>query len=109
MSGAVRNRVIDLWDDSKIRPGSNWKEEIKRALARAKVVVILVSPNFLASEFIAQLEFPLLMEAAQKEGLTIFWILVSSWMYEDCGIQLYQAAHDIAKPLDQLKLATALD
>jgi internalin A len=65
--------------------------------------VLLVSPNFLASEFIAQHEFPPLMEAAQKEGLTIFWILVSSCMYEDCGIQHCQAAHDIAKPLDQFK------
>jgi hypothetical protein len=105
LSGAVRNQVIDPWDDPKIRPGSNWKDEIKRALARAKVGVILVSPNFLASEFIAQHEFPPLIEAAQKEGLTIFWILVSSCMYEDCGIQHYQAAHDIAKPLDQLKPA----
>jgi hypothetical protein len=105
LSGAVRNRVIDPWDDSKIRPGSNWKNEIKRALASAKVAVILVSPNFLGPEFIAQHEFPPLMEAAQKEGLTICWILVSSCMYEDCGIQHYQAAHGIAKPLDQLKPA----
>jgi TIR domain len=46
LSGAVRNRLIDPWDDSKIRPGSNWKDEIKRALARAKVAVDLhVSPS----------------------------------------------------------------
>jgi len=30
---------------------------------------------------------------------------LSSCMYEDCGIKHYQAGHDIAKPLDQLKPA----
>jgi TIR domain len=80
LSSAVRYRVIDAWEDTKIHPGSNWKDEIKRALAR--VAVLLVSPSFLASEFIAQHQFPPLMEAAQKEGLTIFWILVSSALVE---------------------------
>jgi hypothetical protein len=92
-----------LWDDTKIAAGSKWKEEIKEALASAKVGVLLVSDHFLASDFIAKNELPPLLNAAEKEGLRVLWVLVSDSMYGSTAIADYQAAHDPARPLDSLK------
>src|SRR5271166_4250592 len=98
----LRKRTIVVWDDSKIRVGAKWKSEISAALRRAKLAVLLVSRRFLASEFISSSELPSLLEAAEKEGLVIFWIAIGHSLYEHTAITDYQAANDPSRPLNSL-------
>lgn len=97
-----RQELIKTWSDTLIEPGTKWKEEINRALASAKVAILLVSPDFLASDFIAKNELPPLLEAAEKKGLTILWIAISSSMYKATEIGVYQAVNKPEEPLDSL-------
>src|SRR5439155_27140274 len=85
-----------------------WKDEIEKALASTKVAVLLVTANFLACDFIVKKELPPLLNDARENGVTIYWILVSSCLVEETEIINYQAAHDISKPLDQLSRADRL-
>ncbi|MBC7930528.1 MAG: toll/interleukin-1 receptor domain-containing protein [Rubrivivax sp.] len=90
---------LAYWDDSKIKAGDDWFGEIQRALAAAKVAVLLVSPKFLSSQFIRREELPPLLAAAQDEGLRIIWIAISKSSYDKTWLGKYQAANDPNEPL----------
>lgn len=93
---------IDLWDDKRIEPGDLWREAIEKALSAAKIAVLLVSPDFLASNFITTDELPKLLQAANHNELKVFWVHLSECLYEETPIAAYQAAHDIVTPIDSL-------
>ena len=95
----VRKEELEIWDDTKIMPGTKWDEEIKKAVAGSRVALLLVSARFLDSNFIIDVELPLLSEA-QEDGLTILWVAVSRCMFQYTDLTKYQALNDPAKPLE---------
>jgi formylglycine-generating enzyme required for sulfatase activity len=95
----VRSHGLLLWDDSQISPGAKWREEIETALDATKVALLLVSSDFLASEFVTNSELPQLLAAAEEEGLRILWVPVRPSLVSWTPISAYQALLDPGQPL----------
>jgi hypothetical protein len=98
----IHSDQLTTWVDSQIIPGSEWFTEIQHALSSAKAAVLLVSPNFLASDFITKHELPHFLNEANKTGLSILWIAISASLYKETEIAKYKALNDPQRPLDKL-------
>ncbi len=90
----LEKQDIALWDDRQIKASALWREEINKALAEAKAALLLISQDFLDSDFITQKELPFLLKKAEEEGLKIFWIPVRPSTVKHSPIADFQAAVD---------------
>jgi hypothetical protein len=71
---------FELWSDQKIQMGSTWREDIDRAIKESRFAILLISPDFLASDFIIEEEMPRLFDR-QEEGLIIVPLLVRNSLF----------------------------
>ncbi len=101
----VRNKRVDLWDDTKIMPGEKWKSETNSALQTAKVAVLLVSADYLASDFIEHNELAPLLSAAESEKVTILPVLLKPCHYNNTPLEAFQFVNKPLIPLLAMKEA----
>lgn len=90
----LETQDIALWSDDDIKASARWRDEIDRALADAKAALLLVSQDFIASDFISQKELPSLLKKAETEGLKIFWIPLEPSTVKSTPISEFQSAVD---------------
>ena len=82
---SAKRLQFEAWDDSRIELGGQWEDDIAAALARARVALLLISADFLQSDFILKREVPTLRKRAKQGELRIIPILVRPcpWEYFD--------------------------
>ena len=73
----IRQEDLAVWSDRQLKIGDEWNPEIQQQLGAAKVAVLLVSPAFLASQYITNSELPVLLKRASEGGVKILPVLVS--------------------------------
>jgi nucleotide-binding universal stress UspA family protein len=102
----LQRQGVDVWDDTRLRAGERWREEIREALAATKVAILLISADFLASDFIVTNELPPLLKAAEEDGATILPLIISPCRFTRMeSLSRFQAVNDPAKPLVQMRRA----
>lgn len=103
-----REGQIELWADTRIKPGAKWVEEIDSALAKAKIALLLVSADFLASDFIASKELPVLLQTANRGACRVLTVMVGHCLFSEIQyLQQFQAINSPGRPLAQLRKAEA--
>jgi nucleoside 2-deoxyribosyltransferase len=101
-----RSGALALWSDTKLQAGDRWKDEIRAALGKARLAVLLISADFLASDFIATDELPPLLATAEAEGARVIPVIVKpSRFLRDDSLVRFQALNDPQLPLIRMSEA----
>jgi hypothetical protein len=98
-----RQGLLDVWDDTMIKAGEQWKQRIELALQRAAIAVLLISPDFMASDFITENELSPLLAAAADRGTIILPLILRPCRFaRDPYLARFQAINDPNRPLLKL-------
>ncbi len=96
-----RSGKIAVWQDRQILPGTEWDAAIKQELAEADIILLLVSPDFIASEYIWKYEIAGAMERHERREATVVPIIVRPCNWHDMPFAKVQALPRNAKPVTQ--------
>ena len=67
----VRDGLIDLWSDRTVTAGADWEKDIQRELTAADIVILLVTPDFVASGYCFEKELPEVLRRNMEEGVRV--------------------------------------
>lgn len=82
LSPLERRKVIDVWYDGKISAGTEWDQEIKKHLNNAQIILLLISSDFIASDYGYNTELKRAMERHERKEARVIPVIlrpVSEW------------------------------
>src|SRR5947209_947894 len=62
-----RQGLIDVWQDRDISAGTQWEQEINKHLDEADIILLLVSPDFIASDYCYNIEMKRALERDKRK------------------------------------------
>lgn len=99
LSALHRQGVIATWHDGKIDAGTEWRPEIETHLNRARVILLLISRSFMASEFCYSIEMTRAVERHDVGEARVIPIILRPSDWEDAPFAKLQALPEHGRPI----------
>ena len=99
LSTLKRQQYIDTWHDQDILPGDAWDAEIRQELHQADIVLFLISANFLATDYIMDIELPQALGRRAEGETTIIPIILRPCDWEGTRLGQLMALPQKGKPI----------
>lgn len=96
-----REGLVTAWHDRQISAGVNWKDEIDGHLLSAGMVLLLVSPSFIASDYCYGIELATALERQEKERVPIVPVLLRPVEWSGMPFAVFQALPRNGKPVSE--------
>ena len=94
---------IEIWSDRRMEAGDQWREEIERALSNTDAALLLVSSDFLASDFIHNEELPRILEQAENRSTAVYSLILRPCRYGRSPLSKFQSFNSPDQSLYKLK------
>lgn len=94
-----RQKVISSWYDRDITAGDDWKQEIQQHLQTAQVILLLISADFLASDFCWGVELAQAMTRHENKQALVIPVILREVDWQGAPFGKLQALPKNAKPV----------
>jgi hypothetical protein len=91
--------VITSWNDRMIDPGSNWRTAIDRHLNDAKIILLFISADFLASDFCYGIEMKRAIERHECGEARVIPVILRACLWTGAPFGKLQALPVDGKPI----------
>jgi len=98
----IHDNLIEVWSDSGISAGTRWETEIVKRMDAADVIVMLVSPAFLGSEFIRTKELPHAMDRHEAGQALVIPVIARECLWKHAALADLQVLPKGGRPIDVL-------
>src|SRR5215467_10843175 len=71
-----RQELIDSWHDRHILAGEEWVNEIDKHLKAASIILLLISPDFFASDYCSDTEMKYALERHERGEARVIRIIL---------------------------------
>lgn len=99
LSALVKQKLLRTWSDRSLSPGQEWADGIDEALAEARLIICLVSPDFIASQYCWDVELPYAMSRHEAGVARTVPVIVRPVDWEETTLGRLHALPSGAKPI----------
>ncbi len=94
-----RQGIIEFWYDRKITAGTLWEQEISKHLNSAQIILLLVSSDFISSEYCYSIEMMHAIERHKQGHACVIPIILRPVDWQEAPFSKFQALPTDAKPV----------
>ena len=91
--------LITLWADTDINAGWEWEKEIEKHLNTAQLILLLISPDFMASEYCYSKEMKRAVERHERGEARVIPVILRPVTWQEAPFGKLQALPTDAKPV----------
>lgn len=98
-----RQGLIATWHDRLIKPGAEWADVIDANLEQARIVLLLVSADFIASDYCWKKEMTRALERHEQGAARVIPVIIRDCKWETAPFAKLQALPERGKSVDKWK------
>ncbi|HEY3403754.1 MAG TPA: toll/interleukin-1 receptor domain-containing protein [Ohtaekwangia sp.] len=104
LSPLTKNGSLNSWSDHKLKFGEEWDPEIEKAFNASHIILLLISSDFLSSDYISRKELPWALKKHSEKSAIIFPIYIRT-----CYLGAHKVITDIQGAPDKNKPVSSFE
>ncbi len=94
-----RQGLVNIWYDRDISAGTDWEQQIKEQLNTAQIILLLVSPDFMDSDYCYGIEMQRALERHERGEACVIPVILRPVIWQGAPFGKLQALPTDVKPV----------